>query len=264
MGDGRVAVGQVEQLVERTEGWAAGLQLATITMGDPACGVRVQDVVGSLRTFTDYLITEVVDQQPARMRDFLYATALVDRVNPALARVLSGAPDAGQMLRQAEQQGLFVTALDGRDEWYRYHHLFAEALRHELRVRSPEAADAIHGRAAAWFEARGEAASVLEHWLAAGRPEEALRLVIDVGFALSDRGQAQHRRTHRPPDPADGARRRSRPPARLRHALLPLRAGVVPRLGRSGHADLGRPRRPRPRPRDPVPHGTVAGRPLPR
>ena len=159
-------------------------------MGDPALGARVQDVVGSLRTFTDYLITEVVDQQPARMRDFLYATTLVDRVNPALARVLSGAPDAGQMLRQAEQQGLFVAALDGRDEWYRYHHLFAEALRHELRVRSPEAADAIHGRAAAWFEARGEAASALEHWLAAGRPEEALRLVIDVGFALSDRGQA--------------------------------------------------------------------------
>ena len=182
--------GQVEQLVELTEGWAAGLELATITMGDPALGSRVQDVVGSLRTFTDYLITEVVDQQPASMRDFLYATSLVDQVNPALARVLSGAPDAGRMLRRAEQQGLFVAALDGRDEWYRYHHLFAEALRHELRVRSPERAVAIHRRAAAWFEARGEAARALEHWLAAGRPEEALRLGIDVGFALSDRGQA--------------------------------------------------------------------------
>ena len=86
--------------------------------------------------------------------------------------------------------GLFLAALDGSDEWYRYHHLFAEALRHELRVRFPDASDAANGAAAAWFEEHGDAATALEHWLAAGRPDEALRLAVQVGFTLVDRGQA--------------------------------------------------------------------------
>ena len=185
-----VGAAQVESLVERTEGWAAGLQLACITIGGDGPGVRLDDVVGSLRPFTDYLITEVVDVQPDEMRDFLFATSILDRVSPAVAIAVSGRRDADALLRQAERRGLFLTALDGSDEWYRYHHLFAQALQHEFRVRFPDAASAAHSAAAAWFEEHGDAGAALEHWLAAGRPDEALRLAVQVGFSLVDQGQA--------------------------------------------------------------------------
>ena len=181
---------QLELLVERTEGWAAGLQLAVISLGERSAGNRLDDILGSLRPFTDYLITEVVDNQRQRMRHFLYATSTVDRVNPSLAAALSGDAEADQLLREAAQQGLFLMALDGRDGWYRYHHLFAEALRHEMKTRFPQAASDANSVAARWFEDYGDAATALEHWLAAGRPKEALRLAADVGFAMVDRGQA--------------------------------------------------------------------------
>ncbi|MET0324465.1 MAG: LuxR C-terminal-related transcriptional regulator [Ilumatobacteraceae bacterium] len=182
--------GRVELLVEHTEGWAAGLQLATIILaGEEYPGARFDQIVGSRRPFKDYLITEVVDQQSERMRAFLYATSIVDRLNPSLAQAVSGDAAADQLLRDAERQGLFLTALDG-GEWYRYHHLFAQALRHELSAVDPDAANHANRAAARWFETHGEAPTALEHWLAAERPDEALRLAVDVGFALVDRGRA--------------------------------------------------------------------------
>ena len=196
---------QLELLVERTEGWAAGLQLAAITLGERSAGTRLEDIFGSLRPFTDYLITEVVDNQRQRMRDFLYATSVVDRVNPSLAGALSGDADADLLLREAAQQGLFLMALDGRDDWYRYHHLFAEALRHEMKIRFPQAASDANSAAARWFEDHGDAATALEHWLAAGRPEEALRLAA-TSASPGRSGAGRHHRRHRPSDPAVGPR----------------------------------------------------------
>ena len=180
---------RVELLVERTEGWAAGLQLATIILGgEDDAGARFDEIVGSRRLFKEYLVTEVVDQQPERMRSFLYATSVLDRLNPSLAAAVSGDTGADGLLRDAERQGLFLSVLDG-GEWYRYHHLFAQALRHELATVDPDAANRANGAAARWFEEHGEAADALEHWLAAERPDDALRLAVEVGFTLLDRGQ---------------------------------------------------------------------------
>lgn len=181
---------QVARLVERTEGWAAGLQLAAMTAEAGAVDSQLEGMTGDLRPFSDYLIAEVVDRQPPETRDFLFATAVADRINPSLAAALSGVPSSGRALRNAADQGLFLNALDGDGEWYRYHQVFAEVLRHHLRVRDPEAWTATHSAAAQWFEDHGDIATALEHWLSAGRPAEALRLALDVGFGLVDRGNA--------------------------------------------------------------------------
>ena len=180
---------QLDWLVTRTEGWAAALQLAVIVLGDDPSPDRLLHIAGSNMTFADYIASEVVDVASDDMRTFLFTTAVLERVSPSLAQTVSGFDDAGRMLREAQQRGLFLVSLDEQGEWFRYHHLFAEAIHAEARARAPELVRSAHEKAADWFERHDDVVTALDHWCAADRPEEALRIALSAGYRLIDSGQ---------------------------------------------------------------------------
>ncbi|HEY5874890.1 MAG TPA: LuxR C-terminal-related transcriptional regulator [Ilumatobacteraceae bacterium] len=180
---------QLQWLTDRTEGWAAGLQLAAIVLGDSSGPDRLLQIAGSNRTFSDYIVSEVVDVVSDDMRRFLFTTSVLDRVSPSLAKAVSGLDDAGQLLRDAQQRGLFIVALDEHGEWYRYNALFAEAIQAEAQSRSPELVQLANEAAAKWFEGRDDFVVALDHWFAADRPDEALRIAASGFVQLLDTGQ---------------------------------------------------------------------------
>ena len=174
---------------DRTEGWAAGLQLAAIVLGDDPGPDRLSPIAGTNRTFADYIVSEVVDVASDDMRRFLFTTTVLDRVSPSLATAVSGLEEAGELLRDAQKRGLFIVALDEHGEWYRYHALFAEAIQAEARSRAPKMIQLAHEAAARWLEARENFVMALDHWFAAGRSDEALRIAAAATAVLVDTGQ---------------------------------------------------------------------------
>ena len=154
-------------LMAKTEGWAAGIRLAAISLQDrpdPAeQSALIQAFAGSQRAIADYLVTEVLDRQPDRLREFLLRTCVVERVDARLANVLAETDDAAEALDTLERRGAFVTALDDATGWYRFHRLFGEMCRHQLEVRSPALVPDLHARAARWFAETGEANEALRH-----------------------------------------------------------------------------------------------------
>ena len=143
-------------LHERTEGWPAGLRLAAISLtAHPDPERFVSEFSGSERTVAGYLLAEVLERQPPEVRDLLLRTSILERVSGPLADVLTGAMGAEATLQRLEDQNAFVTALDAARTWFRYHHLFADLLRLELRRVAPATIPSLHRAAAAWHEQRG-------------------------------------------------------------------------------------------------------------
>ena len=144
-------------LHQRTEGWAAGLRLAALSLaGHPDPERFVAEFSGSDRTVAEYLIAEMLERQPADVQDLLLRTSLLDRVNGELADLLTGRPGSEQILLSLEDANAFVVSLDPGRTWFRYHHLFADLLRLELRRTLPEEVPALHRRAAGWFTLQGQ------------------------------------------------------------------------------------------------------------
>jgi LuxR family transcriptional regulator, maltose regulon positive regulatory protein len=169
---------QVERLADRTEGWAAGLQFAALSLAGRAdTDAFVDRFAGSDRHVADFLLDEVLDRQPEDVRDFLLATSVLGRLRADLCEHVTGRPDAAVLLRRVESENLFLVPLDGEREWFRYHHLFGQLLRRELRVTRPELEGRGHERAAAWFRDHGEPGLAIDHLLEAGHHEEAFDLV---------------------------------------------------------------------------------------
>jgi LuxR family maltose regulon positive regulatory protein len=180
------------RLHERTEGWAAGLRLAALSLvGHPDPERFVAEFSGSDRTVAEYLVTEMLDRQPPDVQDLLLRTSLLDRVNGELADLLTGRPGSEQILLDLEDANAFVESLDPVRTWFRYHHLFADLLRLELRRRLPAEIPALHRRAAGWFIQHGQVAEAIRHTQAAGDWPEAARLLADHSFSLTLDGQAQ-------------------------------------------------------------------------
>jgi LuxR family transcriptional regulator, maltose regulon positive regulatory protein len=168
----------VAALVTRTEGWIVGLQLAALSMQ------RGEDIAGIIRTFTgddryviDYLVEEVLRLQPERTRTYLLQTSILERLSGPLCDATTGYEDGQQMLEGLDQANLFLIPLDNRRRWYRYHHLFADMLRHRLRLTQPQRVAELHRRAAEWHENHGFVEDAIRHALAAGDTEWAARLV---------------------------------------------------------------------------------------
>ena len=135
-------------LCDRTEGWAAGLRLAAISLaGHPDPERFVTEFSGSERTVAGYLLAEVLERQPREVRELLLCTSLLDRVSGPLADFLTGASRSERTLQTLADANAFVTALDAGRSWFRYHHLFADFLRLELRRATPELIGPLHGRA---------------------------------------------------------------------------------------------------------------------
>ena len=176
-------------LTERTEGWPAALYLATLSLANIS---EPDDFVshfgGGNRFIGDYLIEEVLSRQDDRVRTFITTAALLDRFSTALCDHVGEVDDSAAILADLERSNLFVVPLDEEHRWFRFHHLFAAVARSELELEDPEAAQRLHERAAEWFRVHGHVEQAIEHLLAAGRTDDAARLVqanwltyVDVG-----------------------------------------------------------------------------------
>ncbi len=171
----------IHELLQRTEGWAAGLYIAALAMKS---GTQ-QSEVGF--TFTgddifmgDYLRSELLDRVSGPEASFLTRTSVLDRMCGPLCDAILGEKGSGQVLEQLESRNLLVVALDRRREWYRYHHLLRELLQTELRRREPDLVQDLHFRAAAWFEANAMPEAAIEHAQAAGDYDRVARLVLEL------------------------------------------------------------------------------------
>jgi LuxR family transcriptional regulator, maltose regulon positive regulatory protein len=179
-------------LHQRTEGWAAGLRLAVISLADHPDPERfVAEFSGSDRTVAEYLIAEMLERQPPDVKDLLLRTSLLDHVNGELADLLTGRSGSERILLELEDANAFVVSLDPERTWFRYHHLFGDLLRLELRRALPEEVPVLHQRAAEWFTRRGQFVDAIRHTQAAGDWPGAARLLADHSFSMTLDGQTQ-------------------------------------------------------------------------
>ena len=182
----------VKRLHDRTEGWAAGLYLAVLSMrGREDASSFVASFTGSDRRVVDYLAAEVLGEQPDRELDFLLRTSVLDRFCAALCDVVTDARDSRAMLDRIERANYFLIPLDPGHEWYRYHHLFGELLRHELERREPRRAAELHDRAARWFLDAGMVSEAIGHLTAAGELDAASELIDNHWLAFTNAGQRE-------------------------------------------------------------------------
>src|SRR5918994_274558 len=168
----------IAALEDRTEGWIAGLQLAALSMGGR------EDVAGFIRAFAgdnryvvDYLVEEVLQRQPERVRSFLLQTSILERLSGPLCDAVTGREGSNALLEALERGNLFVVPLDDRRHWFRYHHLFADVLRARLMEEQPDRAPTLHRRASEWYERNGSPTDAIRHALAAEDFERAAGLV---------------------------------------------------------------------------------------
>jgi len=172
--------GALARLHERTEGWAAGLRLAALSLaGHPDPDRFAAEFSGSERTVADYLLAEVLDRQSEQVRRLLLRTSLLERVNGDLADLLTGASGGERILQDLERAGAFVVSLDPARSWFRYHRLFADLLQLELRRTEPDEVTALHRAAAQWLAGNGYPMEAVQHAQAAADWGPAARLLSD-------------------------------------------------------------------------------------
>jgi len=163
-----LAAADVARLEARTEGWIAGLQLAALSLqGHPDGPGFIRAFAGDHRYIVDYLVAEVLQQQPAPLRQFLLQTAILDRLSGPLCDAVTGQQGSGAQLEALERGNFFVVPLDDRRHWYRYHHLFADMLHAHLQAEQPEQVATLHRRASAWYAQQRLTAEAIHHALAA-------------------------------------------------------------------------------------------------
>ena len=175
-----LADADVQLLHRRTEGWAAGIYLAALSLAGRA------DAAGFIRTFAgdnrhivDYLMAEVLEVQPPQVRSFLLRTSVLGRLSGSLCDAVLEGTGSAATLEKIDRENLFLVPLDMSRRWYRYHHLFGELLRTELHRSEPDLVASLHRRAAAWFEAEGLVDEALRHLVAAGELARAADLIAD-------------------------------------------------------------------------------------
>ncbi len=186
----------IAALERRTEGWIAGLQLAAISLrGREDTSQRIKAFSGSHRIVLDYLIEEVLDQQPENIQKFLLQTSILERFNSALCDALTGHADGQQTLDYLEQANLFIISLDSDRQWYRYHHLFADLLKQRLAQSLPGQIPILHRQASHWFLENGYPEEAIVQALRAGDFELALALLDEQADALWQNGEHVKLRT---------------------------------------------------------------------
>ena len=180
----------VKRLHDRSEGWAAGLYLAVLSLrGREDASSFVASFTGSDRRVVDYLAAEVLGERREAELDFLLHTSVLDRFCAALSDAVRSARDSRAMLDRIERVNYFLIPLDPSHEWYRYHHLFGELLRHELDRREPRRAAELHDRAGRWFLDAGMVPEAIGHLTAAGELDAASELIDDHWLAFTNAGQ---------------------------------------------------------------------------
>ena len=212
-------------LAARTEGWAAGLQLAGLSLrGQNDVDGFVAAFTGSHRYVLDYLAEEVLERQPGQVREFLLETSVLERLSGGLCDAVTGRPGSQALLEQVERAGLFVEPLDEVRGWWRYHQLFADLLRARLQQEQPGRVSELHRNAAAWYAERGLADDAIRHAITAREMTWAARLIeqhYDERFYLHGEGATIHRWLSALP----GDLIQSRPRLLLTQAFLALISG---------------------------------------
>jgi len=186
-----LSAADLADLVERTEGWPAGLYLAALSLrGHPAPGAFVRQFTGNNRFVVDFLAEEVLTRQPAEIRQFLARTSILGRFCAPLCDAVAGSGNGADVLDVLERENLFVVPLDETRGWYRYHHLFAQVLRSELARAEPGTVPALHQRASAWYLASGWVEEAISHALAAGDIPGSVDLIARNWHAYVSVGRA--------------------------------------------------------------------------
>ncbi|MDF2628919.1 MAG: ATP-dependent transcriptional regulator [Symbiobacteriaceae bacterium] len=183
---------QVELLAGRTEGWIAGLQLAALSLSD------MKDVDGFVDTFAagsqqyavDYLVEEVLQHQPEPVRRFLLQTSILGRLSGPLCDAVTGESNSQALLEWLERRNLFLIPLDHQRHWYRYHHLFAEALKESLIRERPDELPQLHRAASRWYEEQGLTEPAVGHAIAASDHDRAVQLVATLAEQIWLRGDS--------------------------------------------------------------------------
>ena len=180
----------VADLVERTEGWPAGLYLAALSLrGHSSPGTFVRQFTGNNRFIVDFLVDDVLSKQPAEVRHFLTRTSILPRFCAPLCDAVSGSDDAATIIGVLERENLFLVPLDESREWFRYHHLFSQVLRAQLARSEPDLVLALHERASAWHRASGSPDEAIDHALAADDMDAATDLIARHHVGYIDAGQ---------------------------------------------------------------------------
>ena len=168
----------IQTLESRTEGWAAGLQLAALSLQKSANPSEVISAfAGSNRYVAEYLTDEVLSRQSETLREFLLKTSILERFNASLCDHVLEVSNSESMLAELERANLFIIPLDSDSNWFRYHHLFADLLRRRLAQADQNEIAIIHHRAAEWFEKNNFLLDAVRHWIAANKPERVAALM---------------------------------------------------------------------------------------
>ncbi len=178
-------------LVERAEGWPAGVYLAALSLrGHPSPSAFVRQFTGDNRFIVDFLAEEVLSRQPSEILQFLARTSILARFCAPLCDAVVGSANATEIIEVLERENLFVVPLDENREWFRYHHLFAQMLRSELARAEPDIVPTLHERASAWHRQSGSADEAIGHALAAGDVTGTIDLIARHWYAYTGVGRA--------------------------------------------------------------------------
>jgi LuxR family maltose regulon positive regulatory protein len=180
----------VAQLQERTEGWAAGLYLAALSLrGRADAHAFVEQFAGDDRHVVDYLGAELLEDQPEQIRRFLLRTSILTRLSAPLCDALVGDEGSLRLLGEIERSNLFLVPLDERREWYRYHHLFGQLLALELHRTDPELVPELHRAASRWLRVHGDVGEAVHHAAAAGDIRDAADLIAEHWRSFFNHGR---------------------------------------------------------------------------
>ena len=181
----------INTLEQRTEGWIAGLQLAALSLqNEPDKAKFIEAFAGDDRFIMDYLASEVLERQTPQIQDFLLKTSALERLSASLCDAVTERTDSASLLQRLEQQNLFLIPLDHKRAWYRYHHLFADYLRHHLMDRfNREETRTLRHRAASWLWQHDLKDEAIQHLVEAAWFTEAAHYIESIGLTLLAQGQ---------------------------------------------------------------------------
>ncbi|MGH3148617.1 MAG: LuxR C-terminal-related transcriptional regulator, partial [Rubrobacter sp.] len=180
----------ISALLDRTEGWPAGIYLAILSMeGKEDVGGFIRSFEGSNRYILDLLGEEVLADLPEKKREFMLRTSVLEKLTGSLCDAVAGVEGSGIVLDELARSNLFIVSLDEHGEWYRYHHLFSELLFYELNGRRPDLVPVLHGRASVWFEEAGMFESAIRHAIFASDYERTGALISRHWFRYAITGQ---------------------------------------------------------------------------
>jgi LuxR family maltose regulon positive regulatory protein len=180
----------IEALNTHTESWVVGLQLAALSLkGHPSYDTFIKEFTGGHKFILDYLIEEVLVTLPDAQRGFLLRTSILERFCSKLCRAVTDDPFSQKMLDEIRKSNLFLIPLDTDGRWFRYHHLFAEVLYALLEQDHPGEIDALHLKAAVWFESEGHTSEAVDHALRCGDMAQAKEMVVKHWLPVFHRGE---------------------------------------------------------------------------